>query len=207
MSISVGVIDLGTSNLASVVRGLQAAGLEPTLLRRPWKDGQFGRLVLPGVGTFKAGMDALARMDLTAPIHRHVQAGRPLLGICLGAQLLMERGTEFGDHQGLGLIAGTVRRLPDSPGWRIPHVGWAAIRPDHGWDGSVLSPLPPGACVYFTHSFACEPALAADRLANFTFGTTLAAAAVSAGSATGVQFHPELSSRTGLAILRRLGQM
>ncbi|RAU20257.1 imidazole glycerol phosphate synthase subunit HisH [Paramagnetospirillum kuznetsovii] len=206
MSIAVGVIDMGTSNLASVLRGLQAAGLEPTLLRRPWVDGAFGRVVLPGVGTFKAGMEALTRMGLIDPIRRHVQAGRPLLGICLGAQLLMERGTEFGDHAGLGLIPGTVLRLPETPGRRIPHVGWSAIEPDAPWDETLLSSLAAGAFVYFTHSFACVPDAPSHRLAHFTFGPHRAAAAVAVGSATGLQFHPELSSRTGLDILRRLGQ-
>jgi glutamine amidotransferase len=206
--VRIGVVDYGVGNLLSVSRALAAVGAQPELVATPEQLADVDRLVLPGVGAFGPAMAALEAQNLVAPIRAHVAAGKPFLGICLGMQLMMETSEEFGKHLGLGLIPGKVKAIPQRTlaggPLRIPHVGWAAIRPcgDADWSETGFASVAPGAAVYFVHSFAANPDWESDALACCEYGGHRIVAAIARGAAAGCQFHPEKSGPVGLAILR-----
>lgn len=204
MSAKVTIVDYGAGNLHSVAKALAKVGAEVEVADTPAALAGAQRVVLPGVGAFGEGMAELERRGLIGPLRAHAAAGRPLLGICLGAQLLMDASDEFGRHAGLGLIPGEVRRLPEGGG-KIPHVGWARVYPppEIRWEDSLLDGTEPQTWTYFVHSFQCHPAQARHVLALASHGPHELTAAVRRGAVTGVQFHPEKSGVAGLAMLRR----
>ena len=199
----IAIIDYGVGNLFSLRSSLQAIGAQAEIagdaetLRRA--DG----LILPGVGAFADAAALLRRDGLDQTVIALAREGRPLLGICLGMQLLFDRSLEYGDHPGLGLIPGTVAPIRDviPAGYKVPHIGWNAL---HFPKDRPVSPLfrhiREGDCVYFVHSYYgadCQ----ADTIATAEYGTELTAA-VGRDNVLGVQFHPEKSGRVGLDILR-----
>jgi glutamine amidotransferase len=202
------VIDYGIGNLLSVRRALERAGAEVVMTEEPDAVARAERLVLPGVGAFSDGMRELERRGLVEPLRAYARTGRPLLGICLGMQLLLEESDEFGRTEGLGVIRGKVvdiRALaPDRP-LKVPHIGWSVlVEPSaNAWRGTPLEPLEPGACVYFVHSFAAVLADESDRLADTEYEGCRLAAVVQRGPILGTQFHPEKSGPAGLAIVER----
>ena len=198
----IGVIHQGAGNIHSVCRGLKAVGCEPVILTNGADLLRFDRLVLPGVGSFATGMRVLENQGMIEPIHTHVEAGRPFLGICLGAQLIMENSNEFGSHDGLGLIPGGVEYIPKAPGVRVPHVGWAPVLADRDWGCTWLKDQNPGSHFYFTHSLVCAPADETHVLASVEYGGNRLVAAVHKDNILGIQFHPEVSTRRGLSILK-----
>jgi len=212
MSVTVGLVDHGVGNLLSVQRAFAHEGAKVTLVRTPEAVAAAERLVLPGVGAFGDCLAALERLNLVAPILQYAASGRPLLGICVGMQLLFDTGTEFGRHRGLGLLAGEVVGLPqqglDGERLKRPHIGWAPLRlppgarADH-WNGTVLADLAPGESTYFLHSFAAVVAHPGDCLAESPFGGHRFVAAVRRDNLSGTQFHPEKSGPVGLRIIRR----
>jgi glutamine amidotransferase len=168
------------------------------------------RVVLPGVGAFANGMAALREAGLDDIVRDVAAAGTPLLGICLGMQMLLDRSEEFGDHFGLGLIPGRVVTVPgltsDGEQQKIPHIGWNALTAPHGdssWEGTPLQDVKPGESVYFVHSFMAEPSDPGDRLADCLYGGRTVAAAIRRANVFGCQFHPEKSGLVGLKILLR----
>lgn len=199
MSRPVLVVDYGLGNLFSVSRALAAAGGLPRVSSDADEIRAAERLVLPGVGAFGDGMGGLRERGLVEPLREYAKAGRPLLGLCLGLQLFLERGTEFGEHEGLGLIPGAVEKV-EAPA-KLPHIGWNAL--EGRWDGSILAGLPQGAQVYFVHSYAPVPARAADSLATCDYAGTRIHVALRKDNVTGCQFHPEKSGPVGLRILSR----
>ncbi|MBI2873588.1 MAG: imidazole glycerol phosphate synthase subunit HisH [Firmicutes bacterium] len=197
----IAVIDYGMGNLRSVHKGCERVGLPARITSDPDDLRSAGALILPGVGAFGAATANLRQAGLFDVILAEVAAGKPLLGICLGMQLLFEVSHEDGLHRGLGLLEGQVRRLPS--GVKVPHMGWNSLeftRPSPLWDG-----LAPGSYVYFVHSFYADPASADDVIAAATHGISFAAA-VQRGLVYGTQFHPEKSSANGLAILAAFGR-
>ena len=197
----VGVVDYGMSNLGSVRRALAELGCDPFVAAAPAELGGADRIVLPGVGSFGDGMKNLAARGWVSAIRDEVAAGKPLLGICLGMQLLATTGTEGGERGGLDLIPGTIRRIDDfGCALRIPHVGWNSV---------VLPPcrcplfegIPGGTDFYFVHSFAFDASDRGDVVAEVQYGVPLAAA-VARGHVFGAQFHPEKSSRAGFRLLK-----
>ena len=163
--------------------------------------------VLPGVGAFKDGKAGLEQLGLIEPIRQKAAAGTPLLGICLGMQMLFDESDEFGQHRGLGLIPGRVERIPavDTSGapQRVPNIGWRALVPAHGsFAGTVLQNVPAGGECYFVHSYEAKPQNEADRLADSPYGGRSICAAALRGSVIGTQFHPEKSGPVGLSILK-----
>ena len=201
------VVDYGRGNLFSVCQAVARVGGAPALTSDPAAVRQAERVILPGVGAFGDAMAGLASRGLDDGVREFARAGRPLLGVCLGMQLLLEVSTEFGRHGGLGLIGGRVDRLPaPAPGSRdkIPNVGWCQLWPSPGglpWSLSLFARVKPGDFAYFVHSYAVHPADARHRLAEIGFSGTPVAAAIAAEHIAGCQFHPEKSGEVGLAIL------
>jgi len=190
--VNVAVVDLGLGNLGSVLQALRRAGGEPELVTDPSSIGKAPRVILPGVAAFGLGMERAApfRAALEQAIRRHV----PVLGICLGMQLLFEEGDEDGRRPGLGLLPGRVTRLPQ--GVQVPHIGWQKLRP------TAPSPLDPSGWAYFAHSYRCE-APESVTYADAEHGPERIAAVVGRGTLFGVQYHPEKSAQDGEALLRR----
>lgn len=192
------LIDYGLGNLRSVEKALQHAGAGVRLASGPGDVEGAAKLVLPGVGAFGAGIAALKERGLREPVVAAAAAGVPLLGICLGMQLLFERSEEMGEHEGLGLLPGRVLRF-QGEGIRVPHMGWNELEPQR--EHPLLAGVPAGAHAYFVHSYFCQPAEAGDLIASADYGGPFAAMA-GRGNVAGLQFHPEKSQRTGLRILR-----
>lgn len=208
-SAPIGVIDYGMGNLASVVNAFQYLGLQADIVARPEFLQRYNRLVLPGVGAFGEAMEQLRRDGMDKAIRDYVQGlGRPFLGICLGMQLLLERSTEFGNHEGLGLVPGIVSPLREAvDGLRVPHVGWNDIQVCPSAAGEdLLGAAATVAGCYFVHSFycklSCREAVAAQTEYGICFDSALAS-----DNLYGCQFHPEKSQRYGLAILSNFARL
>ena len=200
------IVDYGRGNLFSLARALEHLGASAAVTSDPAAIASAERLILPGVGAFGDGMDNLRSRGLIEPLKEYAALGRPLLGICLGMQLLLEESDEFGTHAGLGIVPGTVTRFADSPerSWKVPHVGWSRISPaaPSGWDSSALAALPDGERMYFVHSYFAVPAKAEHRLAMTPYAGIDFCSALKAGTVQGVQFHPEKSGERGLCLLK-----
>jgi glutamine amidotransferase len=204
------VIDFGVGNLLSVQRGIEHCGANVEITSSPDRVLAASRLVLPGVGAFSNAMNALTELGLVAPIREAASRGVPLLGICLGMQMLMDESEEFGLTKGLGLIAGRVIPVPSTTKeglpQKIPHIGWnALIRPEGAarWTSSVMEDVVPGDSVYFVHSFMAVPSDPSHRIADCVYGGHRVAGVIGRDRIVGCQFHPEKSGPVGLNILRR----
>lgn len=204
------VIDYGVGNLLSVQRALEHCGARVCLTSDPERIVAAKRVVLPGVGAFGDAMHALEQMDLVAAIHAVAARQTPLLGICLGMQLLLEESEEFGMTAGLGLLAGRVVPVPiqtrSGETQKTPHIGWSALQPSGAsgqWRGTLLQDNVPGEAVYFGHSFMAAPTEPGHRIADCVYGGHLIPAVIGRDHITGCQFHPEKSGTVGLKILRR----
>jgi glutamine amidotransferase len=204
------VIDYGVGNLLSVQRGLEHCGAMVTVSSDSTQILNAKRIVLPGVGAFGNAMRALERLGLVATIREIAQRRTPLLGICLGMQLLMDESEEFGTTLGLGLIPGRVIPVPtktvsNNP-QKIPHIGWSALQlssAQTSWRGTLLENNKSGESAYFVHSFMVVPTNPADHLADCIYGGHLVPATIRRDRITGCQFHPEKSGEVGLKILRQ----
>jgi len=200
------VVDYGRGNLFSVCQAVVKVGGVPTLSPDPSVVRQAERVILPGVGAFADAMEGLRKRGLDEAVRTFAATGRPLLGVCLGMQLLLGSSTEFGDHVGLAVLPGRVDRLPaPPPGGRekIPNVGWCRLEPVPGgvpWSESIFRGVKPGDFAYFVHSYAAHPD-PRQRLADITFAGAPACAAIAAGPIAGCQFHPEKSGEVGLGIV------
>ena len=206
----VAVIDYGVGNLLSVQRGLEHCGAQVILTTDPAQILAASRVVLPGVGAFGNAMQALERLGLVSVLRELALRRTPLLGICLGMQLLLDESDEFGVTAGLGLIPGRVIPMPTSTRLgepqKIPHIGWSALQlsgAHSAWHGSLLQDNRPGDATYFVHSFMAVPTNPAHRIADCVYGGHLVAAMIGRDQITGCQFHPEKSGEVGLMILRR----
>ena len=206
--VDVAVIDYGVGNLLSVSRALEHCGARVRVTSDAAAILASSRVVLPGVGAFADGIAALRAHGLDTVVRQVAAAGTPLLGICLGMQMLFDESEEFGATAGLGLIPGRVVQVPstttEGQPHKIPHIGWnELVLPAHRdpWEGSLLGDIDPGEAVYFVHSFMAQPASAAYRLADCSYGGIPIAAAVKRDNVLGCQFHPEKSGDVGLRVL------
>lgn len=201
----IAVVDYGRGNLFSLGQALNHLGAAFEITEHPELILAAEQVVLPGVGAFRDAMDGLARRGLVKPLREVVRRGTPLLGICLGMQILADRSEEFGLHEGLGFIPGTVKRLPEggegSNIIRIPNVGWRALKPVPG--DPFLGDLARGTMMYFVHSYAPLVEDAAHVAATIEVNGVDVAAAIRRGNVVGFQFHPEKSGPAGLDLLRR----
>jgi glutamine amidotransferase len=193
----IGVIDYGVGNLRSVEKALEATGAEVVVTADEGALAECERLVLPGVGAFGAAMDRLRESGLDRFVERAASDGRPVLGLCVGLQMLFEEGLEFGRHAGLGLLPGRVVRFPDSAGV-VPHMGWNAVRPSS--EHPLFEAIAPDTYFYFVHSYYVEARDESDVLATTEYGLRFASVC-GRGSVAGVQFHPEKSQDAGLRLL------
>lgn len=195
MIAAVAVVDYGAGNLTSVLKGLRAAGASPIVTCDPSTIAAADAIVIPGVGNF-AATSAIAA-DVRDALRRSAEAGRPMLGICLGLQFLFEGSAEAPGARGLGLLSGECSLLPPTDGVKIPHVGWNTLSVTRR--SALLEGIEEGAQVYFTHSYAAPVTDA--TVAACTHGISFAAV-VERDNVFGVQFHPEKSGDTGMRILR-----
>lgn len=194
------VIDYGAGNLRSVLHALHALDAPHVqLVQTSDQLAGAAKIILPGVGAFGAGMQKLHEQQLVTPLKAALAAGIPYLGICLGMQFLFERSDEMGDHEGLGVLPGTVTRFANLPDRKVPHMGWNRLQPTR--ESPLLANLPDPSYAYFVHSYHCVPTHPDDILIQTEYGEQFTAA-VQRNNLYGVQFHPEKSQQTGLRILK-----
>jgi len=194
----IGMVDYGVGNVGSLGHVLTHLGLPFVLSASPGELGRCERLILPGVGAFAPAMERLNKSGLIPFIESWTAAGKPLLGICLGMQLLLDASEERGQHQGLGLVAGQVQKIRGAP--RDVHMGWNEVVAGEGsgW-------TPPHGYGYFVHSYHCVLDDSRNVLATTSYGETIAAV-MRQGNILGIQFHPEKSQEYGLDIIERYGR-
>ena len=200
------ICDYGSGNILSVERALEKVGAEVVRCTSPDQLTDVRGLIIPGVGAFADCMRGVRERGFEQPIHRLVEQGVWVLGICVGMQILATQSEEFGITQGLGIVPGTVKQLPETApdGSRLkrPHVGWSELRRhQQSWEGSPLERIEEGTAAYFVHSFHLVPDDEKHRLADASYVGAPVSAAVRSDRVFGVQFHPEKSGRTGLAFL------
>ena len=193
------IIDYDAGNLRSVEKALQALGEETVITRDREEILAADRVILPGVGAFGDAMEKLHQYGLVEIIRQVVQNGTPFLGICLGLQLLFEESEESQGVPGLGILKGKIRRIPNTPGLKIPHMGWNSLTLRPGT--RLFSGLGEEPYVYFVHSYYLEAADPEIVAASADYGVVIHAA-VESGNVFACQFHPEKSSDTGLQILK-----
>ncbi len=199
------IIDYGVGNLFSLVSSLKAIGVEAVITGDPKVIESADRLILPGVGAFGDASQKLKVSGLIDVIKNKVKEGTPLMGICLGMQLLFEKSYEYGEHEGLGLIKGKVIGMENTipKELKIPHIGWNALK--FTKESPIFKYINEGDCVYFVHSFYavdCEESL----IAATDYGKDITAA-VGKGNIFGCQFHPEKSGSVGLKILKAFSEV
>jgi glutamine amidotransferase len=197
------VLDYGMGNLRSVEKALARAGADAEITSDPGRTEAADGVVLPGVGAFARAMERIRELGLDRAVAARVEAGAPVLGICLGYQLVFESSTELGGARGLGLIVGEVDSLR-APGLKVPHIGWEPVT----WqrESALTDGIPDATPFYFVHSFTPRPTNAADVLGTAEHGERFACA-VARPPLYGVQFHPEKSSAAGLRLLRNFTRL
>ena len=200
----IAVIDYGVGNLFSLCSSLSMVGAESVVTSDPDVIRRADKIILPGVGAFRDAKEKLDASGLGKVVVEEVKAGKPILGICLGMQMLFERSFEYGEYEGLGLLSGEVVPMagviPDN--LKIPHIGWNALKLKASHP--IFKYINEGDFVYFVHSYyasGCDDSL----LATAEYGKELTAA-VARGNVTGTQFHPEKSGEVGLSILRAFAE-
>ena len=197
----IAILDYGMGNLRSVQKAFEYLGADARIVSAPAEADRAARLVLPGVGAFRDAAERLRASGLDEALLRAARAGKPVLGICLGMQLMFARSEENGSYEGLGLFPGTITRLP-APGLKIPHMGWNTIatRACPLWEAGEEK------CVYFVHSY-CAAEISEDWTAAVCEYGMPFSAAVCRDNVMATQFHPEKSGAAGLEMLRRFTRL
>jgi glutamine amidotransferase len=226
----VAIVDYGMGNLFSIKQACEYVGLKPVITSSHKEIDRSEALILPGVGAFGDAMDTLARLDLVDVLRDVAASPKPMLGICLGMQLLMSASSEFGNHNGLGIIEGEVVSLKisfDGPRQiKVPQVGWNRIHPHSlgqtqtstettdtegiippEWKSPLFKDLPDGEYMYFVHSYYTQPADSDVIMATTQYGSTKFCSSLRHNNVFGCQFHPERSGPSGLHIYRNLAQL
>jgi imidazole glycerol-phosphate synthase subunit HisH len=205
------IIDYGIGNILSVKRAFEYCGAKIILTDSPTEIINADYLVLPGVGAFADGMQGLREQNLIGAIQEYSTKGNPFMGICLGMQMMLDESEEFGNHQGLGLIAGKVVAIDNTTTegepHKVPHIGWNELVLPVGktktwWKHTMLDATVEREATYFVHSFTAVPKDPECRLADTYYGGRLISAAIKKGNIYGCQFHPEKSGEVGLRMIR-----
>jgi len=205
------IIDYEMGNLRSVEKAFESLGYDARVSADPNDIATAAKVVLPGVGAFRDCIGNLKKGGFVAPLLEHVEAGKPLLGICVGMQMLFEESEEFGRHEGLGLIKGKVRRFPagmieGGETLKVPHMGWNSIRFNRA-DAPLFAGVDDGSYVYFVHSYYCAAADPKVVAASCSYGDVTFAASVWKDNIMATQFHPEKSQAIGLKIFDNFGKL
>lgn len=198
----IAIIDYGAGNLFSVKNALDYLQIENQITANPAELAAADGMILPGVGAFRDAMTMLNQSGFTEAIKQQVKAGKPLLGICLGMQMLFEKGYEFGETDGLGLIPGCVQRI-DSGGLKIPHMGWNDLIVLH--DCALSADVQDGDYVYFVHSYRAETS--DDYISCYATYHEKIPGLVFHDNIYGAQFHPEKSGQVGMGILKNFARL
>ena len=200
----IAIIDYDAGNLKSVEKALIRVGATPVVTRDKEIIRKADKVILPGVGAFGDAMEKLHSFDLVDTIHEVIDSGKPFLGICLGLQLLFEYSEEKEGCKGLSVLKGGVKRIPDAPGLKVPHMGWNSLKVKEG--AKLFSNLPEEPYVYFVHSYYLQAEEADVVAATTEYGVTVHAS-VEKDNVFACQFHPEKSGETGLAILKNFVEL
>lgn len=199
------VIDYGIGNIKSIKNAFEGLGIEAKLSREREDILNADGVILPGVGAFSHGMNNLKKYGLIEIIKDYVITGKPLLGICLGMQMLLEESEEFGETKGLGLIKGKVIKLPVEQSKRIklPHISWNSIKQKNiNWDDTILHNLPSNTDMYFVHTFVAKPNDENEILSTTEYFDVDFCSSIKKDNIYGCQFHPEKSAKYGLTIIK-----
>jgi|SaaInlStandDraft_6_1057023.scaffolds.fasta_scaffold61093_2 imidazole glycerol-phosphate synthase subunit HisH len=206
MTHEVVVVDYGCGNIQSLDRALKRIGVQTVYTSNIEIISKAQKIILPGVGSYATGMSRLQSMGLIEVIKDFSKSGKPLLGICLGMQLLLDYSEEFGHHKGLGVIHGSVTKFMPSDGSKVPHTGWNSIKlpedsNEHFWSDQILNEISPGTDYYFVHSFMVKVNQAFNSVAETTYGGVRFSSIIRHKNVYGCQFHPEKSGITGSKFL------
>jgi glutamine amidotransferase len=199
---SIAIIDYGVGNLRSVEKAFTSQGIEAVVTSDEKVLRAADKLVLPGVGAFKACMDGLKARGFDELVLDAAKTGKPIIGLCVGLQMMFDEGHEFGVHKGLGLMPGRVVKFPDK--LRVPHIGWNQV--EFKRDHKVFTDLPSQTFFYFVHSFYVESADSSCVLGETDYGMRYASIC-GRDNIVGVQFHPEKSQTAGLRLLKNFAEI
>lgn len=202
---SIAIVDYQMGNLRSVQKALEQVGYSATVSGNPEEIAAADKVILPGVGAFGDAIREIRARDLEEPIVQSIDSGKPFLGICLGLQLLFEVGFEGAEHQGLGVLKGTVNRFPASDDLKVPHMGWNQVEVNKA-DCPLFREVPLSAYFYFVHSYFAAPADDSDCWLRCEYGIPFCAS-VWRENLFATQFHPEKSQRDGLQILKNFAEL
>lgn len=202
---TIAIIDYGLGNIRSIQNAIEKTGVDVCLTQDADKILIADGVVLPGVGAFKHGMEKLVEANLDTTLHQFVKTGKPLLGVCLGMQLLFDKSEEFGAAMGLGLIPGEVLRLEthDMNCTKLPHIGWNELKHtvSSNWDRTILNDVNEADNFYFVHSYYVKPKNTKDILSTTIYSGFEYCSTVKYGNIYGCQYHPEKSALAGLSIM------
>ncbi len=205
MDVKVGIVDLNVGNIFSVIKAFKKLSVNFKIINNSKEILNSSHIVIPGVSAFKTAIDSIDKMNLKNKIIESHNNGKPILGLCIGCQLLMDYSEEGGMHHGLGIIKGNVSKLPkviNENKIKLPHVGWQSLIEENSWENTILKNLKPiDDNVYFTHSYKCNPEKKNNILATFDFYGHKEPAVIFQNNSIGIQFHPELSGNIGKKIL------
>jgi glutamine amidotransferase len=210
MKDKISIVDYGAGNLLSVARALRFFGCDVTFVQNKKQIAEADKLILPGVGAFGQAMNALNKLGVVDTLKDFAKTGRPMLGVCLGMQLLLSESFEFRKVAGLNIIEGQVVQIPtsslDGQRLKVPHIGWSSIEKNEGfstnhWNASPLKNISSVDNFYFVHSYVANPKHKKNVMATCNYGGVKLVAAVALENVFGTQFHPEKSAQAGLGII------
>jgi len=210
---TIAILDYGFGNIHSLLKALNFIGQKTIIADSPQNIASASHLIIPGVGAFGDAMKTIRNKDLIIPIKEFANQSKPILGICLGMQLLFSESEEFGHHYGLNIIPGRVTRLPQpslvnqEPEYKIPFIGWNRILPSVTWKNSILRQVIPETSMYFVHSYAAQPQDKNNTIAYASYGHHHIPAVVKHNNIYGCQFHPEKSRASGLSIIESFAKL